>query len=119
MRLTLTNGRTFTIKVKYNEIPKESIQKDEYGRQVETYWYEYNTIVTVEEVKDKPLSNVMYKGFSYCSYKDRYSKKTGRELAYYNAISEMLDQGAINSEESIELDKFKLNTWNQDNRKEN
>ncbi len=76
------------------------------------------TTVTVEEVKDKPYSNTIFKGFSYCSYKDRYSKKTGRELAYYNAISEMLKQGVINSEESVELDHFKLNTWTQDNRKE-
>jgi len=118
MRLTLSNGRAFTIKVKYDEIPKESVQKDKYGRLVETYWYEHNTTVTVEEVKDKPYSNTIFKGFSYCSYKDRYSKKTGRELAYYNAISEMLKQGVINSEESVELDHFKLNTWTQDNRKE-
>lgn len=118
MRLTLTNGRTFTIKVKYEEIPKESVHKDEFGRLVETYWYEYKTQVTVEETSDKPESTIMFKGFSYCSYKDHYSKKTGRELAYFNAVSQMSKLGVVDANEVSELDQFKLNTWTQDNRKE-
>lgn len=122
MRLILTNGRMFTIKIKHDRIPMSSYHKDEYGRTVETYWNEHKTKVTIEEFfpdNDKVSTNTTYTGYSYCSYKDHYSKKVGRELAFYNAVSEMLKRNVISSNESVEFDNFSLNTWIQDNRKTN
>lgn len=122
MRLILTNGRMFTIKIKHDKIPMSSCHKDEYGRTVETYWNEHKTKVTIEEFfpdNDKVSTNTTYTGYSYCSYKDHYSKKVGRELAFYNAVSEMLKRNVISSNESVEFDNFSLNTWIQDNRKTN
>lgn len=117
MKLILTNGRTFIIKVKYTEIEKESAYKDKYNRLVQTFWTEHATNVTIEEVTEKLTSSLVFKGYAYCSYKDTYSKKVGKELAYYNAVSAMVKANVIDSDELCEIDSFKLNKWVQDNRK--
>ena len=117
MKLILKNGRTFIVKVRYDAIDKESFTKDKFNRDIEMYWTEHKTTVTVEEVDTKKMSSIVFKGYSYCSYKDHYSKKTGKELAYFNAVNEMLKANVINPEELNELNNFKLDKWITDNRR--
>lgn len=122
MRLILTNGRMFTIKIKHETDKLNKTYTDEYGRHVTMSWDEHKTKVTIEEFFpfiEKPTTSIVYTGYAYCSYKDTYSKKTGRDLAYYNAVSEMIKNNVISSEESVEFDNFSLNTWVQDNRETN
>lgn len=117
MRLTISTGRTFIIKVRYRTEDKVKIQEDQYHRTVTTTWKEHNTVVAIDELKDHVNTACVYKGYAYCSYKDTFSKKAGREIAYYNAVTAMLRDGVITEEESYEMDNFALNTWVQDNTK--
>lgn len=117
MRLTLSNGRTFIIKVRYRTEDKAKFSKDQYGRTISVTWQEHNTVVAIGEILERADMSTVYKGYAYCSYKDTFSKKTGREIAYYNAITNMLKAGVITESESHEMDVFALNKWVQDNTK--
>ena len=68
MRLTLSTGRTFIIKVRYRTENKAKIQEDQYHRKVTTTWQEHNTVVAIDELKEHVNTTCVYKGYAYCSY---------------------------------------------------
>lgn len=110
MRIILSNDKQFIIKIKYHVNPMSKYSKDEYGREVITCWNDYTTEVTIREWTEKEYqSKVIVKGYSHCSYKDKFSKSIGRSLAYYDAVTTMLENGLISVKESEEFDMFDLN----------
>lgn len=109
MKITLTNGRTFIVKVHYTTEDKQSYFKDEYGREHYTIWDEKTTDVTIYEwTKNLNDTKVIIKGYAKCSYKDQFNKRIGRKMAYYNAVTKMVELGLINEQESVEFDTFDL-----------
>ena len=61
MRLTLSNGRTFIIKVRYRTEDKAKFSKDQYGRSISVTWQEHNTVVAIGEVLDHADMSTVYK----------------------------------------------------------
>lgn len=109
MQITLSNGKQYVIKVQYNTKFRQTIAKDEYGREVVTSWDEVTTEVAVHEwTPDIYDSKIIVKGLAHCSYKDQFSRKVGKLLAYYNAVTTMLENGLISPTEAEEFDLFNL-----------
>ncbi len=104
MFLTLSNGRKFVIHFNYKSILKQKMEKDQWGRCVNTFWDEHDTKTTIREWFDvKPGSRITFEGYAHCSYKDRYNKKYGRDLSVVKALLEMNWQNQLNKTEFWEF----------------
>lgn len=109
MQITLSNGKSFIVKIQYNTKYNMTTTKDEYGRMVTTTWDEVTTEVAIHEWTENVYdSKIIVKGIAHCSYKDQFSRKVGKLLAYYNAVTTMLENGLISTKEAEEFDLFKL-----------
>ena len=121
MRITLKHtidgkqvNRELIVKIQYDFTkPFVKTDKDQYGRWVITTWRERKTTVYVHEYDHEALPNskTVYVGTTVCDYHDdkHYSKKTGRCLAWYNALDEMFKQGVIDEDEHDALSALELN----------
>lgn len=110
MRIELSNGRQFIIKLSYTKKYKTSFKKDEYGREIYISWVERDTICKVEEwFKRRKSSTITYTGFAHCHYMDKFDKIIGRNLAYYKALESMLKNKTITMDEYDEMTMFELN----------
>lgn len=110
MRLVLSNGRQFIIKVSYTKQYKSTYKKDEYGREIFTTWVERDTVCKVEEwFKRRKASSVIYTGRAHCHYMDKFDKIIGRNLAYYKALESLHRNNAISIDEYNEMIEFELN----------
>ena len=119
MRIELSNGRQFIIKLSYTKTYKSTCKKDEWGREIFTSWIERGTVCTIEELfKKKKHSGILYIGRSHCHYMDRFDKIVGRGKAYFNAITEMANQGVLSEPEFNEMFKFELNAQVKSMKKE-
>ena len=109
MRIILSNGRQFIIKVKYTTTPKFTHTKDKFHRDIYTEWTEHGTMLSIVEwFKTEPNSKVVITGSSHCNYQDQFDKSIGRGLAYYRALQTMEDLKIINSYEAEEMASFTL-----------
>lgn len=109
MRVILSNGRQFIIKIRYSKEFKHSSNRDEFNRMVFTEWTEYNTMLTITEwfPKEK-MSRVTITGYAHCHYQDTFNKETGKSLAYLRALNTLEELKIINAYEEEELAGFKL-----------
>ena len=111
MRITIKNTkgtRELIVKVQYDLTDtKEAFGKDEYGRDVCYHWTEKVTTVKCHEYDPAsiPTSKTIFVGNAICDYRDnkRFSKAKGRNIAWKNCISEMVDKGFVTKEEAIAL----------------
>lgn len=110
MRIELSSGRKFNIKVAYNTVPKSTHHRDEFGRDIYIDWEEKDTYVTISEwftLMPNVSTNIV--GKSHCHYQDTFDKRLGRDIAYFRAINEMRELGIINDDEMKEMETFELN----------
>lgn len=119
MRITIKNtvngkvsSKELIVKVQYDQTkPIVKREKDEFGRYIFTIWQEKITTVSCHEYDpEKTASRTIYSGTTTCDYHDakRYSKKFGKQLAWYNCINEMLSNGVVTNEEADALNMIKL-----------
>jgi hypothetical protein len=109
MRLVLSNGRQFIIRVKYSTEYKCSRTKDKFQRTVYTEWEEHNTALSITEwFKKKTMSKVKVTGYAHCNYQDHFDKNIGKGLAYFRAIEQLETFGIISHKEAEEMASFKL-----------
>ena len=119
MQIKLTNGKSYVIKVQYNTKYHQTETKDQWGRDVITSWDEITTEVAIHEWTENVYdSKIIVKGLAHCSYKDQFSRKVGKLLAYYNAVTTMLENGLISPSEAEEFDLFKLDSARFDVKKD-
>ena len=110
MKVITSNKKNFIVKVRYNSDYHTATKTDEFGRKWYTDWDEKTTEVAIYEyTKNKFATKVIVKGLAHCSYKDTFSKKIGKELAYKMALNEMLKRNLITQDEFDEMSKFDLN----------
>lgn len=110
MRVILSNGRQFIVKVRYSTEYKQTHVKDEFQRDVYTKWEEHNTALTITEwFKDANMAKVTVTGFAHCNYQDQFNKEVGKSLAYFRALEQLETLKIINEYEAEELASFKLN----------
>jgi hypothetical protein len=110
MRVILSNGRQFIVKVRYSTEYKQTHVKDEFQRDVYTEWEEHNTALTITEwFKDANMAKVTVTGFAHCNYQDQFNKEVGKSLAYFRALEQLEALKIINEYEAEELASFKLN----------
>lgn len=110
MRVILSNGRQFIVKVRYSTEYKQTHVKDEFQRDVYTEWEEHNTALTITEwFKDANMAKVTVTGFAHCNYQDQFNKEVGKSLAYFRALEQLENLKIINEYEAEELASFKLN----------
>lgn len=110
MRVILSNGRQFIVKVRYSTEYKQTHVKDEFQRDVYTEWEEHNTALTITEwFKDANMAKVTVTGFAHCNYQDQFNKEVGKSLAYFRALEQLETLKIINEYEAEELASFKLN----------
>lgn len=111
MKVITTTGKNFIVKVRYNDDYHQSEKTDEFGRVWYTDWNEKTTEVAIYEyTKNKWETKVIVKGIAHCSYKDTFSKKIGKKLAYTYALSKMLENNLITQAEHDEMSTFDLNS---------
>lgn len=111
MRIRIKNPdgtRELIVKVQYDFTDvKETYSTDEYGREVRYAWTEKITTVTCHEYDPDriPASTSVFIGNAVCDYRDskRFSKAKGRNIAWKNCITEMLDKGFVTKDEAIAL----------------
>ena len=109
MIVTLTNGRKFVIKNKYDKEYHSTESKDQYGRYIFTEWYERGCTVSITEfTKELPLQKTIVVGKSHCNYKDKFDKDIAKSMAYFRAIEQARKSGMININEADELEQFDL-----------
>ena len=110
MRVILSNGRQFIVKVRYSTEYKQTHVKDEFQRDVYTEWEEHNTALTITEwFKDANMAKVTVTGFAHCNYQDQFNKEVGKSLAYFRALEQLETLKIINEYEAEELASFKFN----------
>lgn len=110
MRVILSNGRQFIVKVRYSTEYKQTHVKDEFQRDVYTEWEEHNTALTITEwFKDANMAKVTVTGFAHCNYQDQFNKEVGKSLAYFRALEQLENLKIVNEYEAEELAGFKLN----------
>lgn len=110
MRVILSNGRQFIVKVRYSTEYKQTHVKDGFQRDVYTEWEEHNTALTITEwFKDANMAKVTVTGFAHCNYQDQFNKEVGKSLAYFRALEQLETLKIINEYEAEELASFKLN----------
>lgn len=109
MRVILSNGRQFIVKVRYSTEYKQTHVKDEFQRDVYTEWEEHNTSLTITEwFKEQNMSKVTVSGFAHCNYQDQFNKEVGKSLAYFRALEQLEALQIVNAFEAEELASFKL-----------
>lgn len=110
MRIVLSNGRQFIVKLRYVNDYHSTQTKDKFGRYVYTEWDERTTMVTISEwFKKEPKVSTVVVGKSTCNYQDKYDKRIGKGLAYFRALQELQKNGIITEYESEEMAAFELN----------
>lgn len=111
MKVITTTGKNFIVKVRYNDDYHTGEKTDEFGRIWYTDWNEKTTEVAIYEyTKNKWETKVIVKGIAHCSYKDTFSKKIGKKLAYTYALAKMLENNLITQAEHDEMSIFDLNS---------
>lgn len=111
MKVITTTGKNFIVKVRYNDDYHTAEKTDEFGRVWYTDWNEKTTEVAIYEyTKNKWETKVIVKGIAHCSYKDTFSKKIGKKLAYTYALAKMLENNLITQAEHNEMSIFDLNS---------
>ena len=111
MIVELSNGRKFLVSLTYKNNFKETMSKDKYERTVYTTWEERDTLVFVSEwTKKMPDALAKFVGIAHCSYKDKFSRRKGKEIAYLKALRKVLEMNVINGNELTEMISFKLNS---------
>ena len=109
MRVILSNGRQFIVKVRYTTDFKSTHTKDQFGRDVYTEWDEHNTSLSITEwFESVPTSKITVSGFAHCNYQDTFNKNVGKSLAYFRALDKLETAGVITPYEAEELASFKL-----------
>lgn len=109
MIIQLSNKRKFIVKNKFETVEQEKFTKDEFDRNIITFWTEHGCKVIIKEIfKNKFIDSVCAIGCSYCNYKDKFDKKLAKSLAYNRAIAKLLKIGEIDQNEANELATFKL-----------
>lgn len=104
MFITLSNDRKFVIHYHYTTQFKQKTETDEYGRTVDTTWFEHDTKTSIYEwFEDKPGSRITFEGLAHCSYKDKYNKRYGRDLSLVKALMEMKFHKQISKNELWEI----------------
>lgn len=109
MKVELTNGRQFIVKVNYLDTLKIKREKDQFDRDVNIEWFEKTTIITVKEYfKIEKMCNTVVVGKAHCNYHDKFDKKVGKGIAYFRALSKLKELNIVNEDEYKELCAFKL-----------
>ena len=109
MRVILSNGRQFIVKVRYTTEFKATHTKDQFGRDIYTEWDEHNTALSITEwFNDEPNAKITVSGFTHCNYQDTFNKNVGKSLAYFRALDKLEATGVITPYEAEELASFKL-----------
>lgn len=109
MRVILSNGRQFIVKVRYTTEYKQTCTKDQFLRDVYIEWEEHNTALTITEwFKEPNMSKVTVSGFAHCNYQDKFNKSVGKSLAYFRALDQLENLKIIDEFEAEELASFKL-----------
>lgn len=104
MFITLSNGRKFVIHFHYTTQFRWKSENDQYGRTVDTTWYEHNTKTSIYEWFDVQTgSRITFEGLAHCSYKDKYNKRYGRDLSLVKALMEMKFYKQIDKTEFWEI----------------
>jgi hypothetical protein len=73
--LVKINDKLYAIDFSYQDFPCIKISKDNFGRHVETTWFERYTACKITPMDDK---ETFYSATSRCFYKDHFVKATGR-----------------------------------------
>ena len=90
MRVILSNGRQFIVKVRYTTEHRQTHVKDEFQRDVYVEWEEHNTALTITEwFKEPNMSKITVTGFAHCNYQDQFNKNVGKTLAYFRALDQL------------------------------
>lgn len=104
MFFTLSNGRKFVIHFHYTTQFRWKSENDQFGRTVDTTWYEHNTKTSIYEWFDTQTgSRITFEGLAHCSYKDKYNKRYGRDLSLVKALMEMKFHKQIDKDEFWEI----------------
>ena len=120
MRITIKNTingrimkRELIVKIRYDKTkPIVKHAHDEFGRDVYTVWQERVTTVSCHEYDpENESSTTLYVGRTVCNYHDNknFSKSTGRMLAWFNCLDEMLKSDFIGEDEEAMLEEINLN----------
>lgn len=110
MRVELSNGRQFIIKIRYKTNERVTSEYNERNQKVTTEWQERETIVSITEYKHpEPTSGITVFGRAICGPEDKFSKKIGKGLAFFRALQEAEAYEMLTIDESRELAQFELN----------
>ena len=109
MKVILSNGRQFVVKVWYSTEYKHKHVKDKFQRDIYIEWEEHNTSLTITEwFKEKNMTRVTVSGFAHCNYQDQFNKEVGKSLAYFRALEQLEALQIVDAYEAEELASFKL-----------
>ena len=86
MKVILSNGRQFVVKVWYSTEYKHKHVKDKFQRDIFIEWEEHNTSLTITEwFKDKNMTKVTVSSFAHCNYQDQFNKEVGKRVLHISA----------------------------------